>query len=118
MSARSFDTLIAAVQAAGLEVKLRGDGPFTLFAPSDEAFARLPDGTLAALLDDQDKLEKVVTYHVVSGQIMAADLVTKQTVVTVEGSALPANDIRVSKADIVASNGVIHVVDEVLIPKM
>ncbi len=118
VSAGSFNTLVTAVQAAGLEGTLRGDGPFTVFAPSDEAFAKLPEGTLEGLLADEEKLKKVLTYHVVSGKIMAADLVTRQSVETVEGSALPASDISVSKADIVASNGVIHVVDEVLIPKM
>lgn len=118
MSAGSFNTLVTAVQAAGLEGTLRGEGPYTVFAPSDEAFSKLPQGTLQSLLADEDKLKKVLTYHVVSGKVMAADLVTRQSVETVEGSALPASDISVSKADIIASNGVIHVVDEVLIPKM
>ncbi len=118
VSAGSFDTLLTAVQAAGLEGTLRGDGPFTVFAPSDEAFAKLPEGTLEGLLADEDKLKQVLTYHVISGKMMAADLVTRQSVETVEGSALSTNDISVSQADIIASNGVIHVVDEVLIPKM
>ncbi len=118
VSARAFNTLLSAVQAAGLEGTLRGEGPYTVFAPSDEAFAKLPQGTLEGLLADEDKLKKVLTYHVVPGKVMAADLVTRRSVDTVEGSALPARDISVSKADIVASNGVIHVVDEVLIPKM
>ena len=118
VSAGSFNTLVSAVQTAGLEGTLRADGPYTVFAPTDEAFAKLPEGTLEGLLADGDELKKVLTYHVVPGRVMAADLVTRQSVETVDGSALPASDISVSKADIVASNGVIHVVDEVLIPKM
>ena len=117
VSAGSFNTLVTAVQAAGLEATLRGDGPYTVFAPTDEAFAKLPDGTLEALLADPEKLKKVLTYHVVSGKVMASDLMKKQSVKTVEGSAIPSSEISVAKADIIASNGVIHVVDEVLIPK-
>ncbi len=117
VSAGSFKTLVTAVQAAGLEDTLRGDGPYTVFAPTDEAFAKLPEGTLEALLADKEKLKKVLTYHVVSGKVMASDLMEKQSVQTVEGSSIAASDIRVAKADIVARNGVIHVVDEVLIPK-
>ena len=118
VSAGSFSTLITALQAAGLEEALRGEGPITVFAPSDEAFAKLPEGTLDGLLANKDQLEKVLKYHVVPGRIMASDLITREEVETVEGSAIPAGDISVSKADVVASNGVIHVVDDVLIPKM
>lgn len=118
VSAGSFNTLVTAVQAAGLEATLRGDGPYTVFAPTDEAFAKLPKSTLEGLLADKDKLRKVLTYHVVSGKVMATDLIKSQSVQSVEGSAIPSNTIIVSKADIIASNGVIHVVDEVLIPQM
>ncbi len=117
VSAGSFDTFLSAVQVAGLEGTLRGDGPYTVFAPTDKAFAKLPEGTLERLLADEDKLKKLLTYHVVPGKLMAADLVTKQSVDTVEGTALPAGDISVSKADVIASNGVIHVVNEVLTPE-
>ena len=118
ISAGSFNTLVQAVQAAGLVETLKGKGPFTVFAPTDAAFAKLPQGTLEDLLADKEKLTKVLTYHVVPGKVMASDLIGAESINTVEGSAIPANALQVSKADIAASNGVIHVIDKVLIPQM
>lgn len=124
-SAGSFTTLIQAVQAAGLEQTLSGPGPFTVFAPTDEAFAKLPAGTLEGLLADNAQLTKVLTYHVVSGKVMAADVVTLTSAPTVEGSELAVDasggsvkvdDALVTQTDIEADNGVIHVIDTVLIP--
>jgi uncharacterized surface protein with fasciclin (FAS1) repeats len=124
VAAGSFKTLVAAVQAAGLVDTLKGKGPFTVFAPTDEAFAKLPAGTVEALLKDKEKLVKILTYHVVSGQVMAKD-VTTGAVKTVEGSALQVkkdasgvmvDEAHVIKADILATNGVIHVIDTVVIP--
>jgi len=124
-SAGSFDTLVAAVQEAALVETLKGDGPYTVFAPNDEAFAKIPPAQLEALLADKAQLTKVLTYHVVPGKVMAADVKTGQ-VTTVEGSALTItvgdgvmiDNANVVKTDIVASNGVIHVIDTVLIPTM
>ena len=118
VAAGSFNTLVQAVQAAGLVETLKGEGPFTVFAPTDAAFAKLPKGTLEGLLADKEKLTKVLTYHVVPGKVMAYDLIGKNSIDTVEGSAIPANALQVSQADIAASNGVIHVIDQVLIPQM
>ena len=124
-SAGSFTTLIQAVQAAGLEETLSGPGPFTVFAPTDEAFAKLPAGTLESLLADTAQLTKVLTYHVVSGKVMAADVVTLTSAPTVEGSELAVdassgsvkvNNATVTQTDVEADNGVIHVIDTVLIP--
>lgn len=123
-SAGSFNTLIAAVQAAGLVDTLKGPGPFTVFAPTDAAFAKIPKAKLDALLKDKAALTKVLTYHVVPGSVMAAD-VKPGMVKTVEGSSLkvsaPGGKVMVDKAhvvktDIAADNGVIHVIDSVIMP--
>jgi uncharacterized surface protein with fasciclin (FAS1) repeats len=124
VSAGSFKTLVAAVQQAGLVGTLKGPGPFTVFAPTDEAFAQIPKDQLDALLKDKDKLAKVLTYHVVPAKVMAAD-VKAGKVPTVQGSALTVStqggvsvdQAKVVKADVVASNGVIHVIDKVLMPQ-
>ena len=105
------------LKAAGLVDTLKGEGPFTVFAPTDEAFAKLPEGTLEGLLADKAKLGKVLTYHVVPGKVMSSDLAGVASLKTVEGSDLMVADIQVSGADIATSNGVIHVVNEVLIPQ-
>ena len=124
-SAGSFTTLIHAVQAVGLQETLEGPGPFTVFAPTDEAFAKLPAGTVESLLADTAQLTKVLTYHVVSGKVMAADVQSLSSAPTVEGSELTidassgsvkVNNATVTQADIEADNGVIHVIDTVLIP--
>jgi uncharacterized surface protein with fasciclin (FAS1) repeats len=122
----SFSTLVTAVKAAGLAETLSGKGPFTVFAPTNEAFAALPKGTLEKLLkpENQDLLKKVLTYHVVSGDLMAKDLQSGK-VATVEGrlvavqvghGTVKVNDAKVIKADVDAKNGVIHVIDRVLLP--
>ncbi len=125
----NFNTLVAAVQAAGLEDTLRGEGPFTVFAPTDAAFAALPDGTVESLLmpENKDQLVSILTYHVLPGAVMAADVVGAETTVeTVNGQAVTVdgtgdgvtiNDANVTATDIEASNGVIHVIDSVLLPK-
>ncbi len=128
VSAGSFNTLVAAVQAAGLVDTLKGEGPFTVFAPTDEAFAKLPEGTVESLLEpeNKDQLIAVLTYHVVPGKITAADIAGKETMVkTVQGqsidvdarSAVRVDNATVVKADIMATNGVIHVIDTVILPK-
>jgi len=123
-SAGSFNTLLAAIEAAGLTETLKGKGPFTVFAPTDEAFAKLPAGTVEALLKDKEKLAKILTYHVVSGTVMAKD-VKPGKVTTVEGSKLNitkgSTGVKVDSAnvvatDVVATNGVIHVIDSVVLP--
>lgn len=125
ISAGQFKTLVKAVQEAGLVDTLKGKGPFTVFAPTDEAFAKLPPGTLDALLKDKKKLAAVLTYHVVPGKVMAAQ-VKPGPVKTVEGQSLTistangevmVDNAKVIKTDIVASNGVIHVLDTVVIPQ-
>jgi uncharacterized surface protein with fasciclin (FAS1) repeats len=132
VAAGDFDTLVAAVQAAGLEETLRGDGPFTVFAPTDEAFAALPEGTVDTLLEDPTgDLTDIPTYHVVEGEVLAADLSDGQEVPTVNGEILTVNvaddgavsltdaagnEVNVTAADVAASNGVIHVIDGVLMP--
>lgn len=125
VSAGSFTTLVKAVQAAGLVETLKGPGPFTVFAPTDEAFAKLPAGTLDALLKDTAKLKKILTYHVVSGKVMAAD-VKPGKVTTVEGSSATVtapggspmiDKAKIVKTDIECTNGVIHVIDTVIMPK-
>ena len=124
----NFNTLVAAVKAAGLAETLQGPGPFTVFAPTDAAFAKLPAGTIDALLADKEKLASILTYHVVSGKVMSADIVkshgaTPTTVnglpvdVTVRDGQVYVNGAHVVSADIVATNGVIHVIDGVLLPK-
>jgi uncharacterized surface protein with fasciclin (FAS1) repeats len=124
VSAGSFTTLVAAVKAAGLVETLKGAGPFTVFAPTDEAFAKLPAGTVEALLKDIPKLKKILTYHVVSGKVMAADVVKLKSAKTVEGSevkidasnGVKINDSKVVTPDVAADNGVIHIIDAVLLP--
>ena len=125
----SFNTLVAAVQAAGLEDTLRSEGPFTVFAPTDDAFAALPAGTVETLLkpENKDQLVAILTYHVLSGAVPAeAVLGQKQSVATVNGAnvtvdgrggAVKVNNANVVAADVMASNGVIHVIDKVLLPK-
>jgi len=120
----SFNTLVAAVQAAGLVNTLKGAGPFTVFAPTDAAFAKLPAGTVESLLADIPRLTSILTYHVVPGKIMAADAMKADSVKTVQGGALTVghtggvtiNNAKVTQADVVADNGVIHVIDTVLLP--
>ena len=125
--AGQFNTLVAAVKAAGLVDTLKGDGPFTVFAPTDEAFAKLPKGTVEDLLkpENKDKLVAILTYHVVPGKIMSGDIAGKTAEVkTVQGDTLDVNakdgvmvdKAKVVKADIPASNGVIHVIDSVVMP--
>jgi uncharacterized surface protein with fasciclin (FAS1) repeats len=124
VAAGSFKTLATALTAAGLVDTLKGPGPFTVFAPTDEAFAKVPKADLDALLKDKAKLTAVLTYHVVPGKVMAAD-VKAGKVKTVQGSELTVttmggvkvDNAHVIKTDIVADNGVIHVIDSVLIPK-
>jgi uncharacterized surface protein with fasciclin (FAS1) repeats len=124
VGAGSFKTLVTAVQAAGLVDVLKSRGPFTVFAPTDEAFAKVPKDVLAALLADKAKLTAVLTYHVVPGTVMAKDVAAGK-VKTVQGSELTvstAGGVKVDganviKTDIVASNGVIHVIDSVVLPK-
>jgi uncharacterized surface protein with fasciclin (FAS1) repeats len=116
-STGSFNTLIAAVKAAGLADTLAGEGPYTVFAPTDEAFAKLPAGTLEGLLADKSKLTQVLTYHVVPGKLDANAVSGVSKFTTVEGSELPVADIKIAKTDVMASNGIIHVIDEVLIPE-
>jgi uncharacterized surface protein with fasciclin (FAS1) repeats len=128
VKAGSFKTLVAAIKAAGLVDTLKGKGPFTVFAPTDAAFAKLPEGTLAMLLkpENKAKLQAILTYHVVSGKIMSGQIAGKKAMVkTVQGSELAVdatngvnvNNARVVKADIEAENGVIHVIDTVVLPK-
>ncbi|WP_227270329.1 fasciclin domain-containing protein [Roseobacter weihaiensis] len=128
----NFNTLVAAIQAAGLEETLRGPGPFTVFAPTDAAFAALPEGTVENLLlpENQETLVSILTYHVVPGAIQSGDVLGQvQDVTTVNGqtvrvdgrggklaAAVRVNDANVTAADILASNGVIHVIDKVLLP--
>ncbi len=124
--AGGFDTLVAAVQAAGLVETLSGDGPFTVFSPTDEAFAALPEGTLDALLADPEALADILTYHVVSGKVLAADVVGLSSATTVQGSDISIEVVdgsvilngsaTVTATDVAASNGVIHVIDAVILP--
>ena len=125
VSAGNFTTLVAAVKAAGLVDTLKGAGPFTVFAPTDEAFAKLPAGTVDALLKDPAKLKQILTYHVVAGKVMAADVMKMKSAKTVEGAnvrisdkagTVMINNAKVVKADIVCDNGVIHVIDTVIMP--
>jgi uncharacterized surface protein with fasciclin (FAS1) repeats len=127
VAAGSFKTLARALTAAGLVDTLKGDGPFTVFAPTDEAFAKLPEGTLESLLkpENKDKLKRILAYHVVSGRVMAADVVKMDSAkavsgdtieVETQGKTVMVDNARVVKTDIVASNGVIHVIDAVILP--
>jgi uncharacterized surface protein with fasciclin (FAS1) repeats len=120
-----FNTLVAALEAADLVGTLEGDGPFTVFAPTDDAFAMLPEGTVDALLKDPEALSEVLLYHVVPGNVMASDVVSlssaetasgEEISISVDGSTVMINEARVVLADVEASNGVIHVVDSVLLP--
>ena len=125
IAAGSFNTLVTAVQAAGLVETLKSAGPFTVFAPTDEAFAKIPADTLNAVLADKEKLTAILTYHVVSGKVLAADVVNLTSAKTVQGGELTidaahgvkVNDANVVKTDIECDNGVIHVIDTVLMPK-
>ena len=117
IAAGSFNTLVQEVQAAGLADTLKGDGPYTVFAPTDDAFAKLRTGTLEALLNAKDKLTKVLTYHVVPGKLDAKAVTGMSRLATVEGSNLPVSSISIAATDIETSNGIIHVIDEVLIPQ-
>lgn len=127
VNAGSFNTLAAALKAAGLVGVLKGDGPFTVFAPTDEAFAKLPEGTVESLLkpENKEKLVAVLTYHVVPGKVTSSDVVKLESAQTVQGGELKIdasngvmiNDSKVTKADIDCSNGVIHVIDKVLLPQ-
>jgi uncharacterized surface protein with fasciclin (FAS1) repeats len=125
ISAGTFSTLVAAVKAAGLVETLSGPGPLTVFAPSDEAFEKLPEGTVEGLLKDIPKLKSVLTYHVVPGKMMAADVAAQTSIKTVQGQnvtidtsdGVKVNGAKVVKADIAADNGVIHVIDSVITPK-
>ncbi len=123
----SFNTLVTAIKAADLVHTLKGDGPFTVFAPTDDAFAKLPEGTLEDLLkpENKEKLVAILTYHVVPNKVMAADIAGKKTMAkTVEGdeltvdatSGVKVDEARVTTPDVAASNGVIHVIDTVLMP--
>ncbi len=126
IAAGHFNTLAKALTEAGLVDTLKGKGPFTVFAPTDEAFAKLPKGALDALLKDKKKLTAVLTYHVVAGKVMAADVTKLKTAKTVNGAsvkiaskggAVTIDGAKVTQADIEATNGVIHVIDTVLMPK-
>ena len=127
VAAGAFQTLVAAVQAAGLVDTLKGDGPFTVFAPTDEAFAALPEGTVESLLlpENREQLVAILTYHVVAGKVTAADVVNVSSAETVNGASISVtvdngtvkiDDATVIQADIMASNGVIHVIDQVILP--
>ena len=127
VEAGSFNTLVAAVKAAGLAETLSGEGPFTVFAPTDTAFAKLPAGTIDALLADKEKLTSILTFHVLSGKVVAADIIKANgaTPTTVNGLPLDVvvrdgkvyvNGAQVVTADVAASNGVIHIIDTVLLP--
>ena len=128
MSAQSFNTLVAALKAADLVNTLKGPGPFTVFAPTDDAFAKLPAGTVENLLkpENKSKLQAILTYHVVPGKVMSSDAAMLSSAKTVNGQSfqisksggnLMVDNARVTQADIMTSNGVIHVIDEVIMPK-
>ncbi len=123
-SAGSFNTLVVAIQKAGLVETLKGDGPFTVFAPTDAAFAKIPKAQLEAILADKAMLTKILTYHVVAGKVMAADVKAgpaksvegDNITISVGTGGVMVDKAHVVKTDIVASNGVIHVIDSVMIP--
>jgi uncharacterized surface protein with fasciclin (FAS1) repeats len=125
VQAGSFKTLVQAVQAAGLVETLNGTGPFTVFAPTDDAFAQIPQETLQAVLADKEKLTAILTYHVVPGKLMAADVAKSTQLQTVQGQSITVSteggvrvdDANVIQTDIEADNGVIHVIDRVIMPK-
>lgn len=124
MSAGTFSTLVTAITVAGLDTALKAEGPFTVFAPSDDAFSKLPSGTVESLLEDVLTLRKILEYHVVSGKVLAADVTKLDKATTIEGSdvkinaegGVKVNDAQVVMADVEADNGVIHVIDTVLLP--
>jgi uncharacterized surface protein with fasciclin (FAS1) repeats len=129
VAAGSFNTLVTAVKAAGLVETLKSPGPFTVFAPTDDAFAKLPKGTVESLLADIPRLKSILTYHVVAGRVMAADVAKLKSAKTVQGQDVKidaamwhlhrnvkVNDAEIVKADIIADNGVIHVINRVLMP--
>jgi uncharacterized surface protein with fasciclin (FAS1) repeats len=126
VSAGQFNTLAKALTEAGLVDTLKGSGPFTVFAPTDAAFAKLPKGTLEGLLKDKEKLKAVLTYHVVPGKVMAADVKPgnvktvqgSEAKISVKGSNVMIDKAKVVKTDVAADNGVIHVIDTVILPKM
>lgn len=125
VQAGRFNTLVQAVQAAGLVETLSGEGPFTVFAPTDEAFAQIPQETLQAVLADKERLTAILTYHVVPGKLMAADVARSTQLQTVQGQSITVSteggvrvdDANVIETDIEADNGVIHVIDRVIMPK-
>ena len=125
VEAGSFTTLVAAVEAAGLVDTLKGEGPFTVFAPTDEAFAALPEGTVEGLLEDPEALAAILTYHVVPGKVMSTDLSDSMTAATVNGAevlistegGVTVEEATVVTADVEASNGVVHVIDRVILPE-
>ena len=125
VDAESFETLVLALQSTGLDETLSGEGPFTVFAPTDEAFEALPEGTLEDLLEDEEALTEVLTYHVVAGEYMSSDITDMTSAETVQGEEIAievsdgsvmVNDANVIQADIETSNGVIHVIDKVIMP--
>jgi uncharacterized surface protein with fasciclin (FAS1) repeats len=127
VSAGSFETLATAIKAAGLVEALKGDGPFTVFAPTDEAFAALPEGTLESLLNDKEALTAILTYHVVPGELKAGDVVKLSKLeslqgqdieVKLDGKKVMVSDAEIKSTDILCSNGVIHVIDRVILPEM
>jgi uncharacterized surface protein with fasciclin (FAS1) repeats len=126
VAAGSFKTLVKAVQEAGLVQTLKGTGPFTVFAPTDEAFAKLPAGTVDKLLMDKEQLKAVLTYHVVAGRVLAADVMKmksaktlngQEIAISMQGAAVMVDKARVIRTDIMATNGVVHVIDSVILPK-
>lgn len=125
IAAGSFTTLVKALREAGLVDTLKGKGPFTVFAPTDDAFAKLPKGTLESLLADKDKLRGILTYHVVSGKVMAKDVVKLDSAKTVQGQkvhikageGVMVDNAKVIQTDIETTNGVIHVIDTVILPR-
>ena len=128
VAAGSFNTLVAAVKAAGLVDTLKSDGPFTVFAPTDAAFGKLPDGTVSTLLkaENKGKLTSILTYHVVSGKLMSGDVVKAKELKTVQGQTLKVetrggkvfiDGAQITTVDIACSNGVIHIIDSVVLPK-
>jgi uncharacterized surface protein with fasciclin (FAS1) repeats len=126
VGAGNFNTLVTAVKAAGLVETLSGPGPFTVFAPTDDAFGKLPDGTVEGLLKDKTKLSAVLTYHVISGKYLAADVVKMNSLKSVQGQnitislkdgAAMTDNAKIIQTDIICSNGVIHVIDSVILPK-
>jgi uncharacterized surface protein with fasciclin (FAS1) repeats len=125
INAGAFNTLVTAITTAGLDTALKGPGPFTVFAPTDEAFSKLPSGTVESLLEDIPQLRKVLEYHVISGKVMAEDVLKLDSATTVEGSkvkidtssGVKVNGATVVTPDVEAENGVIHIIDAVLLPQ-